>query len=162
VDLIRNGQHSSLLRHDNNYDRKKLIAQAQGVNCTDKAKKSLITFSTELKIVLENYTLIKRNFGREKEEFSRVERIDPDPDEETAPGNMTGDPEASELPVELAGSEMEVDEVVFPAKTKSFEKSENCFSVSKFFCRSNDFQPDWNNLEVPMLSIFVAVAAVKS
>jgi hypothetical protein len=29
VDLIRNGQHSSLLRHDNNYDRKKFRAQAQ-------------------------------------------------------------------------------------------------------------------------------------
>jgi hypothetical protein len=123
----------------------------------------LITFSTELKIVLENYTLIKKNFGREKEEFSRVERrqnrFDPDPD---ADAETTSDPDASELPVELAGSEMEVDEVVFPAKTKSFEKSENYFSVSKFFCRSSDFQPDWNNLEVPMLSIFVAVAAVKS
>ncbi len=123
----------------------------------------MITFSTELKIVLENYTLIKKNFGREKEEFLRVDRRqnrfdqDPDPDAET-----TGDPDASELPVELAGSEMEVDEVAFPAKTKSFEKSENYFSVSKFFCRSNDFQPDWNNLEVPMLSIFVAAAAVKS
>ncbi len=123
----------------------------------------MITFSTEIKIVLENYTLIKKNFGREKEEFLRVERrqnqFDPDPD---ADAETTADPDASELPVELAGSEMEVDEVVFPAKSKSFENSENYFSVSKFFCRSNDFQPDWNNLEVPMLSIFVAAAAVKS